>query len=177
MSNARIEALAYVMFSQGGWLVCVLSAARGKGWVGTLIVAMLAVAHVYRARAPLREALLVAIISSGGWLWECLPTALGYLRYPSGTIVSGGAPYWIAGLWALFALQINVLFTWLRDRALLAGILGGLFGPLSFRAGSALGAVQFVEPVAAVALLGCGWAVLLPTAVWLGKKLDGVEVA
>ena len=152
-----------------------LSAARGEGWLGTLLVALLAALHLRLARAPRLEALLLVLITSGGWIWECVPTALGFLRYPNGVFVSGCAPYWIAGLWALFALQINVLFSWLRGRRVLAAVLGAIFGPLSFRAGAALGAVHFVQPWAAVALLGCGWAVLLPTAIWLGQRLDGVR--
>lgn len=171
----RLQTATYLVLSQAGWLTCVLSAARGEGWIGTLLVALLASAHLLFARAPRREALLLALVATGGWVWECVPTALGYLRYPNGTIVSGCAPYWIAGLWALFALQINVLFSWLRRRPVLAAVLGGIFGPLSFRAGAALGAVTFVEPWAALAVLSCGWAVLLPIAVWLGERLDGVR--
>lgn len=168
------ETAVYAVLSQGGWLACVVSAARGCGWLGMLCAVLLAGAHLLRARAPAREAALIAVVSALGWIWEAVPTALGCLRYPNGILLSGTAPYWMAGLWMLFAAQLNMLFRWLRGRWLTAALVGAAAGPLSFRAGAALGAVQFSSP-AAWLLLGCGWAVLLPSAVWLGGRLDGTR--
>ncbi|MCM2552538.1 DUF2878 domain-containing protein [Burkholderia glumae] len=170
------ETAVYAGLSQGGWLVCVSSAAHGYGWLGMLCAALLAGAHLLHARARAREAALIAIVAVLGWGWEAVPAATGVLRYPNGIVLGGTAPYWMAGLWMLFAAQLNTLFRWLRGRWLTAALIGAAAGPLSFRAGAALGAVQFSGP-AAWLLLGCGWAALLPAAVWLGARLEGTRHA
>ncbi|WP_175690613.1 DUF2878 domain-containing protein [Burkholderia anthina] len=176
--SSLAEIVAYLVLSQAGWLVCVLSAAHRQGWIGTLCAVLLAGAHLLRAREPAREpareAALIAIITVLGWSWEAVPAATGWLSYANGVMFEGTAPYWIAGLWLLFASELNVLLRWLRERWVIASWLGACAGPLSFRAGAALGAVHIASPAAWV-LLGSGWAVLLPSAVWLGHRLDGMR--
>ncbi|ABB05629.1 hypothetical protein Bcep18194_C6579 [Burkholderia lata] len=172
--SAAAETAAYLALSQAGWFVCVLSAAHGRGWIGTLCAGLLAGAHLLRARAHAREAALMAIVTALGWSWDAVPVATGWLRYPNGVLLEGAAPYWIAGLWVLFSTQLNVSLRWLRERWLTAALLGAVAGPLSFRAGATLGAVQIASPAAWV-LLGCGWGILLPSAVWLARRLDGTR--
>ncbi|WP_244135586.1 DUF2878 domain-containing protein [Burkholderia seminalis] len=174
LHSTAVETAAYLVLSQAGWLVCVSSAAHGRGWIGTLCATLLAGGHLLRSRVPAREASLLAIVAAIGWSWDAVPVATGALRYPNGVLLEGTAPYWIAGLWVLFAAQLNVLLRWLRGRWLAAALLGAVAGPLSFRAGAALGAVRFVSPTAWM-LLACGWAVVLPSAVWLGRHLDGTH--
>ncbi|MGI4814613.1 MAG: DUF2878 family protein [Janthinobacterium lividum] len=94
--------------------------------------------------------------SHSGWgaeifpLWESLLARTGLLVYPNGVLMAGTAPYWILALWALFAVQFNTLFDWLKGRWCLAAVLGGIAGPMSFRAGAALGAVRFPEVMPAL---------------------------
>jgi hypothetical protein len=89
--------------------------------------------------------------------------------------LSGAAPYWILALWALFAAQFNTTFGWLKQRMLLACMLGAIAGPMSFRAGAALGAVRFVQPLPATLALALGWAILMPTLILLARRFDGVS--
>jgi len=53
--------------------------------------------------------------------------------------------------------------------------LGAVAGPLSFRAGAALGALNFVKPLPAFVSLAIGWALLLPLIVLLSRRWDGVD--
>ena len=80
-------------------------------------------------------------------------------------------------LWALFAIQFNVLFRWLRSRPVRAAVLGAIAGPLSFRAGSALGAVHFPDTTQAMTALAIGWAVLMPLMVYLASHWDGMSLS
>jgi hypothetical protein len=165
------QAAVYAIAGQIGWFACVLGAAHDKAWIGALAVALLALVHLCVVRDRRRAMLLLCIVTLCGWLWECGVMRTGWVKYPSGAI-TGYAPYWMAALWMLFALQINPVFHWLRTRWRLAALLGGVAGPLSFRAGAALGAVQLVDPFAALLLIAAGWIVWLPALVWFGKRLD-----
>lgn len=139
--------------------------------MGIVYVACASGWHLHGASQPRREVLLILLVGAIGWLWESLIAHMGLLRYPNGILIAGTAPYWMAGLWVLFAIQLNTLFKWLQGRALLAAAIGAVAGPASFRAGAALHAVSFVHPVKAVIFLASGWAVLLPAALALARSL------
>lgn len=114
----------YFVICQAGWFICVLSAARGAGWLGMLFAACAVVWHLTRVPEPRREARLLAVTVCVGMIWESVLVYAGLLVYPSGTVIDGCAPYWMSALWALFAIQFNVVFAWLRARPVLAAVLG-----------------------------------------------------
>jgi Na+-translocating ferredoxin:NAD+ oxidoreductase RnfD subunit len=171
------KAWLYFIVCQAGWMVCVMSAAHGLAWIGVLFVMATVVWHASQVPAPAQELKLVAAAVLIGAVWESVLVATGLLVYPNGVLISGTAPWWLLALWALFAVQFNVVFGWLKHRPLLAALLGALAGPLSFRAGAALGAVRFPDPMLAFAALGAGWAVLMPVMLALARRWDGVHVA
>ena len=75
------------------------------------------------------------------------------------------------GLWVAFAAMIPSGFAWLKGRLWLAGLLGAIFGPLSYASGVKLGALQFgpwVESMMGVAVL---WLVAFPALVWVGTRM------
>jgi uncharacterized membrane protein YfcA len=76
----------------------------------------------------------------------------------------------------LFATTLNIAFRWLRDRLVLASLLGAVFGPLSYFAGARLGAVVINDFPSALIALALAWALLLPGLLLLAKRLDGFNV-
>ncbi|WP_345815952.1 DUF2878 domain-containing protein [Paraburkholderia sp. PREW-6R] len=165
----------YFVVGQIGWFVCVLGAAHSQAWLGMLFAALAVAWHLLRVADARREARLLVVTVSIGMIWESLLVYSGLLAYPSGTFIAGVAPYWLGALWALFAIQFNTVYGWLHGRPLLAALLGALAGPLSFRAGAALGAVRFIQPLAAWTVLALGWCVMLPSLLWLARRWDGVS--
>src|SRR5471032_3161666 len=161
---------------QLGWFACVLSAARDVPWMGVATTIVLVAMHLARVDRPLQEFKLLVSVLVVGAIWESVPVATGLLVYPNGTVLPGAAPYWILALWALFAVQFNTTFGWLKQRMLLASVLGAIAGPMSFRAGAALGAVRLVLPLPATILLAIGWAFLMPVLILLSRRWDGVHV-
>ena len=65
-------------------------------------------------------------------------------------------------MWVLFATTLNIGMRWLRKSLVIAAIAGAIGGPLSFLAGEKAGAVMFSDTTIALAIIGLGWAVLLP---------------
>jgi hypothetical protein len=164
----------YFLVGQAGWFACVLSAAHGSPSSGASVVAILLLIHLIYVPGPLQECgfLLFAVVL--GTLWESTLVRTHLLGYPSGLLVQGFAPYWIVALWALFGAQFNTTYRWLKGRPAAAAMLGALAGPLSFRAGAALGAVQFLRPLPAALALAVGWAAILPLLAVVSRRLDGV---
>ena len=150
-----------------------LSAARDAAWVGIVFVAVLLALHLRQAHWPYQELRLVMWVVVLAAPWETLLIRTGVIVYPYGAVWAGFVPPWLLALWVLFAIQVNVLFRWLRGRWWLAMALGAMAGPLSFRAGAALGAALIPDLTTTLGVLAIGWAVWMPLLVWMGERSDG----
>lgn len=167
---------ANIAVSQLAWFSAVLGAARHIPLWGTACVLAAIGWHLAVSARPKREACLVGLAMLIGFVTESVHTATGQVSYPSGQFDPRLAPYWIVALWGLFAIGLNVTLRWLRHRLWLAALLGAVAGPLAFASGVRLGAAQFVHAQPAVLALALGWAIALPTLVWLSTRFDGVAV-
>ena len=168
MSRVVVNFVAY----QIAWFACVLGGANGLPWVGVAVTAVAVAIHLVLVPAPGRGAVLILSISAIGALWDGLLAGLGLLVYPSGMIHPWLAPVWIIATWAGFATILPVSLRWLLGRWRLATLFGAFGGPLAFYAGMKLGAVSLPNPVAALAALAVGWAILMPLTCWIALKLD-----
>ncbi|WP_244135080.1 DUF2878 domain-containing protein [Burkholderia sp. BCC0322] len=164
----------YLATTQIGWLVCVMTAASHHAAWGVAYALIATLGHLLFARRPSSEARIVITVTVSGWLLDSAVAHSGLLVYPNGVLLKGTAPYWLAGLWALFAIQLNTLLRWLRERPLISALVGAFAGPASFRAGAALGAVHFKDPAAALVVVATGWAFVLPAALAIARHWDGV---
>ncbi|KVS13586.1 DUF2878 domain-containing protein [Burkholderia vietnamiensis] len=164
----------YLATTQIGWLVSVMTAASHRAAWGVAYALIATAGHLLYAHRPSCETRLVITGTASGWLWDSAVAHSGLLEYPNGVLLQGTAPYWLAGLWALFAIPLNTLLRWLRQRPLVSVLVGALAGPASFRAGAALGAVHFKEPAAALVVIATGWAFILPAALAIARRWDGI---
>lgn len=168
--------LALNLFTfQLGWFACVLGAALGMPGAGPVVVLGISVLHLLRARRPQPELRLMLWAMALGLLVDSLLLASGWLRYPSGMWLPGLAPYWIVAMWALFATTLNISLTWLRGRPVLAAVLGGVGGPLSYLAGARLGGVVMVEPAWALTAIAIAWSFAMPMLMKLAVRFDGIS--
>ena len=169
------KVINFVLF-QIGWFACVLSGAAMQPLIGALVAAAIIAWHVWRAQQPSREIILLLIAMLVGALWDSLLVWQAWLDYPAGMLLPNTAPYWIIIMWALFASTLNLSLRWLKDHLLISVILGAVAGPLAYYAGARLGAVDFVQPTAALIALALGWAVFTPLLVILSNRFDGYAV-
>ena len=158
------------------WLSTIFGGANGLPLLGPLAVMAAVGIHLWRAPEPTRELTLVIMTGAIGFSCDSGMGAAGWLSYSSGTFVAGLAPYWILAMWMLFATTLNVTFRWLHNRTGLAAMMGAVFGPLSYFAGSAAGAVNIIEPAIVFTVLSVSWAILLPGLLQLARQLDGTVV-
>ena len=157
------------------WVSTIFGGANGLPLLGPLAVAIAVGIHLWFAPAPRREFALIILTGVIGMAWDSVLVSAGWLVYPTGNFAAGLAPYWILGMWMLFATTLNVAFRWLRTRLILAAIMGAVFGPLSYFAGSSAGAVVLAQPVPALLALSAGWALFMPGLIVLARQLDGTE--
>ena len=89
---------------QAGWFSCVISAANGLPWLGLLAVCLIVTLHIRTVDHPSHELQLLALCVVLGLAFDSLLVSSGWVRYPSGMLFSGVAPYWILAMWALFSI-------------------------------------------------------------------------
>jgi hypothetical protein len=169
MKAAIINALVF----QVGWLCCVLAGANHFPWLGTLAALLIVGRHIATASTPQVELLLILTAGVIGAVWDSLLVYAGWLTYPSGILIDGTAPHWIVAMWLLFATTLNVSLRFLKQRLLLAAVLGAIGGPLAYFAGYKLGGVQIPDFPVAMTALAVGWCVFMPLLMRLSEHLDG----
>ncbi len=155
-----------------GWVACVFGAAAGMPVIGALTVALAVAVHLSLADNRRAEAQLLVAAAGIGLIWETILVSGGILDYGNDGFEPGLAPYWIVGMWVLFATTMNVGMRWLRKSTALAAVFGAVGGPMSFLAGERIGAVSFGEPVISLVVIGLGWALLLPLLVSLAELFE-----
>jgi hypothetical protein len=163
--------------AQAGWFACVLSAARDMPVLGASIALAIIAVHLLGSLSAQREGRLLACAALVGLLFDSGLVYAGFLRYGSGMVVDGMAPYWIVIMWPLFATTLNSSLRWLHGRWLLAAVFGAVFAPLAYAAGGRLGAVDIIAMPPAMTMLALGWGVLLPLLVWFAQRHDGMRQA
>jgi hypothetical protein len=168
-----VRKLINFLIYQTGWLVCVLGAARGWPWAGT-VFALLALAwHLRQSDDARAEFTLVFIAALVGGLWDSALAATGLVRFTNGVLIEGTAAHWMVALWVLFATTLNVSLAWLKQHLLGAAILGAVGGPLAYLAGARLGALSLPDSNLALPLLAIGWALITPLLCLVARRFDG----
>ena len=116
------------------------------------------------------EWLLIVAITILGLLWDGLMSWTGVLIFePSSSIF---IPLWLICLWALFASTLSHALAWLRQRLLISAILGAIFGPFSYWAGTRLSATELGSPLQqSLLILAIGWMFIMPLALLMARRI------
>ena len=170
-----MQLLINIVVYQVCWLACIIGAANSMPLVGVGLTAIAAAYHLYSADRALPELNLLLIAAVIGAFWDSLLVAMGWLIYPSGTLLEGAAPYWIVALWIAFATTFNVSLRWFKQHLLLGAVFGAVGGPLAFLAGERLGGVEFTNYPAALTALAVGWGILMPAMLLLAQRFNGFD--
>lgn len=162
-----------LLLFQAGWFAGVFGTASGLPWTGVAVAAAVAGWHLWRALRPWQELKLLLLAVALGAAFETALVQLGWLRFDGGALAIGTAPVWMVALWSNFATTLNVSLRALRERLLIAAILGAVGAPAAYYAGGQLGAVEFGEPAMALAAIAVGWAVMTPVLFVAARRFDG----
>jgi hypothetical protein len=162
---------------QSGWFACALGAATGRPWLGVAAVALLLTLHLRGTARPEREVPLLLVAALLGLVVDTTLVQLGAIRFTAGVVVDGVTTPWMLSLWVLFAATWNVSLYWLHRRPLWAALFGALGGPLAYRAGELLGAIELGEAPAALIAIAAVWAVALALFTVVAARIDTASPA
>lgn len=148
---------------QAAWFANVYAAAHGFAWAGIAAALLFALAQWSASAHKRNDTRLMAIALVAGMAIDGGLSRSGWLKYAS-AVPALAAPLWILAMWVAFAMTINHSLAFLRGRAGIAALLGGIGAPLAY-----LGAARGFEAVAfatprwqGLLALSLGWAIALP---------------
>ena len=161
---------------QAGWLSCVIGGASlDYTWAGVVVVAAIVAVHLVRADSIRNEVILIAITAIAGTAWDSSLMMAGLFSFTNGVLISGLVPLWLIAMWALFATTLNVSMKWMKNKYLLASVLGAIGGPIAYYAGHRIGAVDFSDTLTALLVVGAGWALIMPLLMALTTRFNGYK--
>lgn len=163
---------ANLLAFQVAWFACVIGAARGEPLAGVAAAALAIALHGALSGERAKEALLIGAALAIGLAWDTAMLRAGFVVYASPGPLPQLAPAWILALWALFATTLRDPLRWLHGRPVLAALLGGVGGALSYASAARLGACEFPDAGRALAVLAVGWGVIAPVLVEAARRLD-----
>jgi hypothetical protein len=156
---------------QIGWFACILTAARGNGWLGPLVVGVLAALYLATMPRPGRQLRLLLGAALLGFVLDSLLSLSGMLSFQSNPLSDSMAPPWIVAMWVNFSLALRSSMRWLLGRYGLGSLLGALGGPSAYYAGAAAGAAEFLAGTPAVLVtLAVVWALAVPILLFLARE-------
>jgi hypothetical protein len=129
--------------------------------------------HFAWSDARAEDGVLVVLSLCVGLAWDTAMASTGLVVYAAAGTRPEWAPLWILALWVLFATTLRESLAWLHGRWLLAAILGGAGGALSYLAAERLGACRLPDASLAVPVLALGWAVITPVLLTLARRSRG----
>lgn len=167
-----IATIANILGFNFVWFATVLGAATGRAFVGLAAYGLFAGWQLFNTAQPRRELWLTLALATGGWLVDSAYVLLGLMQFAGAGPAALLAPWWIAMLWANFALLVNHSIAALRDRPAVGAVLGALGAPLAYFAAERLGAVAFPQgPVPALAATAVAWATAVPLMFVVNRRI------
>lgn len=143
------------------WFSVILTAANDMVLLGYGATLMFVVVQLYFSPWRLTDSRLILLGMVAGSMLDTIWLNLGWIGYEQAG-QSGLAPVWISCLWINFMLTLTHSLSWLQQRTKLVVVMTLFAAPLSYLAGSKLGAVDFLEPGLAGLALSLSWALMVP---------------
>ena len=159
------------------WWACVIGVSLEVPYLGPLVMAVFLTLHFLKFSLGKREFLFVLLTVLFGTMLDSFNSSSKVIEYEGGYGVVWLAPLWISAMWGGFAATVNHALAWLNGKLVLSGILGAVFGPLSYVGGAKFGAVDFGQSFSSsILVLAAMWGLALPFIYWTSSKLKVEKV-
>jgi hypothetical protein len=162
----------FVVF-QIAWFTCIGSVARDLSSLGLAVIAIAVAIHLISVRHRSNAMLLAASSLLLGIIIESILAMTHATQFDHSALAIGSAPLWMIAMWALFSTTLNVSMRWMRGKYMLSILLGAVAGPLSYLAGSKLGALSLPLDHSLL-IIGTCWAAAMPLLLLSAKKWDAM---
>ncbi|MBC7714375.1 MAG: DUF2878 domain-containing protein [Rhizobacter sp.] len=156
------------------WWAMLISSWKNNPVIGWSVFALAMAIHFFRVsinkKKDVKEVVIIAVL---GILLDTILAKTGILTF-NNSFSSTIPPFWLMGIWFLFATTISYTFILLRNKIPAQIIVGGFFAPVSYITGAKFGLLSLYHPFPTYyAIHGACWLVFFPLCFYISKKLKG----
>jgi hypothetical protein len=163
----------FVVF-QVCWFACVVGASRGIPWLGPVVVAMFAAAHLWATpagRPRAAQAWLLGLAAAIGYAADSALVLSGVLSFPPHASLGWPSSAWMVALWVAQAATLTGAMSWMAGRFLVGALFGAVGGPFAYLAGVRVGAaILGPSQTAALMVVAVEWALAMPLLLWIARQ-------
>ena len=158
------------------WLIAVIGAGNEILLPTVLVVVAFCCWQLSARRRHKNDLPLIICAILSGLLLDSIWQATGLIEFKLSLPLI--APIWIILLWITLALSINHSLAWLKKNIWLAALFGAIGAPLSYFAGSKLGALTYPQGLLMInILLSLSWAIVMPLFTHFERFYTNVKVS
>ncbi len=168
-----LHPVANFLLFQICWIANVTGAGAGWPALGPALTALWVALHLTAVReGRAGEAGILTAAALLGYAADSALVLAGSFQFPAHAQLGGPSPLWMVSLWVGFAATLRHGLRWLKGRYLLGALLGVIAGPLAYRGGQALGAIEFPDPATGLAAVGVEWLIAMPLLLAVAARAD-----
>ena len=143
------------------WLMCVFGELWFNSYLPGLICGLIFLTICFINSDNKRKTLLIVfLISLMGYIFDTLMVFFEVYNFTTSLYI-GFLPIWMIVLWPSFAILFDEILMFLSKYKIIAIILSGILGPLTYFAGSPLGLIDINNLLMFFTLMIIFWAILM----------------
>ena len=143
------------------WLMCIFGEIIYNSYLPGLFFGMIFIFLVFiYTQNKKRFTIIVFSISIIGYLFDSILVNLKIYIFDT-SLTLGFLPVWMLVLWPSFALLFDEVFVFLSKYKLIAMLLSGILGPLTYYSGSPLGIISINQFILFFILMIVFWILLM----------------
>ena len=143
------------------WLMCVFGELLYNNFLPGLICGLLFLTICFinsdNKKKTIQTVLLISIL---GYLFDTILVFLEIYNFKTSLYV-GVLPIWMIVLWPSFAILFDEILIFLSKYKIIAVVLSGILGPITYFAGSPLGLININNLILFIILMVIFWAALM----------------
>lgn len=173
------KSLAFLIFNflglQFTWAACAYGATHSTPKLGLYIGLTYIILHFILSTERLRDVKIMFIIGILGILIDSIFTKFYIISFPHFDAFYLPTPAWLMCLWFVFALMVPYSLYWLKNKIVLASIIGAIGGSFSYFLGHKLGALQLEDPILInLVIYFIMWGLLFPVSLMIVKYYSDI---
>ena len=142
------------------WTGCIFGEYFNYPWLGFVIGVLYLILFYFYTENKSFAFKTIAIFSIPGYIFDSFLQALNIYKIESDLII-GYLPVWMIILWPTFTTLFVDVLNFLKNKPILAIILGAILGPGAYYSGVPLGIVLYTNTNLGLGLMAIFWSILM----------------
>ena len=154
------------------WILCAFSTKWGQPYLGPIVTLVFILIHLMIVKFNNRDIKIISLAVLMGLIIDSLFFQLHFINYQGGMLADFKiAPLWILSMWGGFAVTLLYTLNSIKNRYIIASLIGAVGGPLSYNAGVQIGSI-IINGTISYIVLAIAWGLVIPFLFYIINRLE-----